>query len=83
MKFQIRRNASEVVHLCQGLSWSGFYYDAESVLWLDGFINDVRTRTDLEEDPEPLVPLFGAYLGEAIIQNFGGEWGVDERGCVV
>ncbi len=99
MKLLIRGNASYVVDIGMMLTTFGFTYDAETVKWLDGFINYLRTRSapiqDFEnplhdydlwarawrmDDHDDVVSHLGAYLGEAIICNYGGEWDCDEHG---
>jgi len=41
---------------------------------------DLWARTWGIEDHDYQVSLLGAYLGEAIIENFGGEWDLDDQG---
>jgi hypothetical protein len=53
-------------------------YDRKSVEWLDGYIE--RNRAEFTgEQRERLVFAFGAFLGEAIITTYGGEWTYDEE----
>jgi hypothetical protein len=80
MKILIHRNASYVVGICQTLTDFGFLYDAESVKWLDGFINDLRAKPGTAEDHDDLVSQLGAYLGQAIVENYGGVWDIDDQG---
>ena len=48
-------------------------YDEASIEWLDGYIN--RIRTQLNSDGfVGLALVLGAYVGETIIRNYGGEW---------
>ncbi|HSS20364.1 MAG TPA: hypothetical protein VLL54_09830 [Pyrinomonadaceae bacterium] len=53
-------------------------YDEESIDWLDGYIN--RIRTQLKEEPfAGLAVALGAYLGETIIKTYGGAWAYFEK----
>jgi hypothetical protein len=48
-------------------------YDRESIKWMDGYIE--RIRPNLEESAvEGIYTSIGAFLGECIIANYGGEW---------
>jgi hypothetical protein len=51
-----------------------FGYDLESVKWLDGYINRMRTDPSIQASRSGLVQTLGSYLGEAIIRTYGGEW---------
>jgi hypothetical protein len=48
-------------------------FDSESVKWLDGYIEEIRKQYDAASTAN-LIAAFGAYFGEALIQNYGGEW---------
>jgi len=48
-------------------------YDQDSIEWLDGYINRVRTQLDKEAFPG-LAAVLGAYVGETIIATYGGTW---------
>jgi hypothetical protein len=48
-------------------------YDEESIEWLDGYINRIRTQLDKEALPG-LAAALGAYVGETIIRTYGGAW---------
>lgn len=57
------------------LSGFEFGYDAESVAWLDGYIERQRARDDITQELiESLVSVFGSYLGECVINCYGGYW---------
>lgn len=53
-------------------------YDEQSVEWLDGYINRIRTQLDKETYPG-LATALGAYVGEAIINTYGGAWAYFEQ----
>lgn len=53
----------------------GFGYNAESVRWVDGFIERQRVRTDhTDEDRTKLETVLSSYLGACVIACFGGKW---------
>ena len=54
-------------------------YSAESVRWLDDYIERHRAQLDAS-DKSLLQEKFGAYLGESIRHNFGGRWTRDSQG---
>ncbi|WP_299123232.1 hypothetical protein [uncultured Tenacibaculum sp.] len=58
-------------------------YDSKSIKFLEGFIERVKKNFGKEER-EGLITSCGAFLGETIIKNYGGEWGKDSNGvtCV-
>lgn len=57
------------------LSGFAFGYDAQSVAWLDGYVERQRARADINQELiEGLVNVFGSYLGECIIKCYGGYW---------
>lgn len=52
-----------------------FGYDAQSVAWLDGYIERQRARAEITEELiNGLVNALGSYLGECVIQSYGGYW---------
>jgi hypothetical protein len=52
-----------------------FSYDAESVAYLDSFIDrQGESFRGSEQSTNKIVSLLGAFLGEAIIGRYGGEW---------
>ena len=48
-------------------------YDEQSIEWLDGYINRIRTQLD-KETYSGLAAALGAYVGETIIAMYGGAW---------
>lgn len=49
----------------------------ESIKWIAGYIN--RNRESITEDTkEKFIDIFGSFLGEAIIKNYGGRWELKE-----
>ena len=56
-------------------------YDSSSVKFLEGFVE--RTKVNIEKDNwSGLINSCGAFLGECIIENYGGIWKKDEKGNV-
>ncbi len=56
-------------------------YDAGSVQYLEQFIERQKTRFS-EEESKGLINSCGAFLGQCIIENYGGKWVFDENGQV-
>ena len=53
-------------------------YDAESVKFLEGFIE--RNKGDLDtEQAKGLINSLGSFLGQCIIENYGGQWQRDNE----
>lgn len=76
----IRANAALVMEHCTKLCGFKFGFDAKSVEWLDGFIQRTRNSPSAAENNEKWVSIYGSYLGEAIIQCYGGSWARNESG---
>ncbi len=52
-----------------------FGYDAQSVAWLDGYIERQRARSEMtQEMVDGLVNVLGSYLGECVVNCYGGYW---------
>ena len=57
-------------------------YDADSVKFLEGFIERNKASFDKEES-KGLINSLGSFLGQCIIENYGGQWQLDnETGSV-
>ena len=51
-------------------------YDADSVKFIEGFIE--RNKGNFEkEESKGLINSLGSFLGQCIIENYGGQWQVD------
>jgi len=48
-------------------------YSADSISWLDAYIDEHRAKLD-DGDKSVLREKLGAFLGESIRHNFGGRW---------
>ncbi len=48
-------------------------YSADSISWLDAYIDEHRAELD-DGDKSVLREKLGAFLGESIRHNFGGRW---------
>ena len=53
-------------------------YDEQSIEWLDGYINRIRTQLD-KKTYRGLAAALGAYVGETIIAMYGGTWHYFEK----
>jgi hypothetical protein len=72
---KIKLNAELVVQQLSQVSGLDFGYDAQSVAWLDGYIERQRARPDITPElVDGLVNVFGSYLGECVINCYGGRW---------
>ncbi len=84
MEDKIKANAGFVVKQLGPLSGLEFGYNADSVAWVDGFIDSQRNRPGIDNATiDGLVNTLGCFLGECIIRCFGGKWCyVDGQWCV-
>ena len=72
---KIKANAKLVIEQLSPLSGLEFGYNAESVAWVDGFIENQRIRSDIDKNVvNGLVNTLGSFLGECIIRCYGGSW---------
>jgi hypothetical protein len=76
----IRASAALVVRACRSLSGFEFDYTHNSIQWLDGYIERIRTEPVADSVPERLISNLGSYLGQAIVSTYGGAWSQDENG---
>jgi hypothetical protein len=75
MQEKIKANAELVIQQLAPLCGINFGYNRDSIAWLDRYIEQQRTRSDLQpEDIMGLVQVFGSFLGECITRCFGGQW---------
>jgi hypothetical protein len=72
----IRKNAQKVIDSFGSLSKLGakFGYNRDSVAWIDGFIEQLRGMNLTVDEVESWVQLIGSYLGECVIETYGGVW---------
>jgi hypothetical protein len=73
----IRANAQIIVDRFRSLSDLGirFGYDRDSVTWVEGFIEQERSKPEATaESVAKIVQLLGSYLGECVINKYGGAW---------
>jgi hypothetical protein len=60
-------------------------YDEKSIEYLEDFIERVKPNYE-NRDATGVINSIGAFLGQCIIINYGGAWGIDdesERDCVL
>ncbi|MDR2637979.1 MAG: hypothetical protein LBB55_06545, partial [Zoogloeaceae bacterium] len=70
---QIRQAAEQLRDLFRENLQVELNYDEDSIAWLDGYIERARLRAG---ETEGAVNLIGAFLGECLIRNFGGQWAI-------
>lgn len=78
----IRKNAELVIKVFGDNNGIELGYDAESVEWLDGFIERQRENADADK-MNGLTNVLGSFLGECIRENFGGKWEQTENGLAI
>ena len=80
MEEHIRANAEMVVRQMSLISDTDFGYTQESVKWLEGYIERLRLSGEFEnvETKTKLISVFGSFLGECVVRNYGGTWKVYE-----
>ena len=73
----IRANAELVLRqLREASGMENFGYNAESVAWLDGFIERQRVRPEFADKAAArrMSQTLGSFVGECVISCYGGEW---------
>jgi len=53
-------------------------YDKNSVKFIEGFIERNKANFDNEEN-KGLINSLGSFLGQCIIENYGGQWQLDNE----
>jgi len=76
MEEHIIANAELVVGQVRQLSGADLGYTEESVKWLEGYIECLRNSGEFDnvETKNKLTSVFGSFLGECIVRNYGGAW---------
>lgn len=69
----LREDAKLVIEVLSEKEDVQLDFTAESISWLDTYIDQHRSELDAR-DKEILQEKFGAFLGESIRRNYGGEW---------
>jgi hypothetical protein len=79
---QIKKNAQWVIdHFGPQSGQADFGYNAESFAYLDAFIDRQGASFRANEPAlDRIVSLLGAFVGEAILATFGGQWQDSEQG---
>ncbi len=70
---ELQKDAQLVIDVLSEKEEVQLDYSADSVSWLDTYIEQHRAELD-ERDKSLLREKFGAYLGESIRHNYGGRW---------
>jgi len=61
-----------------------FGYNADSVSWVDGFVERQRLRSDMAEpEIDQLIQNLACYVGECVRACYGGEWQRQDGSWVV
>ena len=79
---QIKANVEFALQEFRELADKDVSLDADSVAWVEGFIESARGRYVGVDGgvPSGLIGLIGSYLGEAISAETNGQWVEDEAG---
>ena len=81
MKKEIESNAGLVIKKFQSLTDFKFGFNAQSVKWVDGFLNRIRRNEGFDDNQKQgLVNTIGSFLGQCIVTCYGGEWGDKDGG---
>ncbi|HEY1786197.1 MAG TPA: hypothetical protein VGG30_11630 [Pirellulales bacterium] len=82
---QIRKNSQWVIdNFGPQSGLERFGYDAESVAYLDAFIDrQGESFRANQKSLDRIVSLLGAFVGEAIIATHGGEWHENAHGISI
>ncbi len=76
---ELREDAELVIEVLSEKEDIQLDYSADSISWLDAYIDEHRTKLDAG-DKSVLREKLGAFLGESIRRNFGGRWVKDFDG---
>lgn len=75
---KIRANAELAVQQMGPLSnlGAGFGFNRESIVWVEGYIERLRNSGEFSDTQKigNLSSVLGSFLGECIVQTYGGEW---------
>jgi hypothetical protein len=76
MEEEIRAYAEMVLEELRKLSGADFGYTKEAVEWLEGYIDRLRNSPEFEgaEIRNKLTVMFGCFLGECMVRQYGGVW---------
>ncbi len=69
----LREDAELVIEVLSEKEDIQLDYTADSISWLDAYIDEHRAELD-DGDKSVLREKLGAFLGESIRHNFGGRW---------
>ena len=81
---KLRLNAEMVIGNLSQHAGFQLGFDAESVEWVDGFIERQRSRDDFDAASSGgLVNTLGSFLGECMCQALGGVWRQQPDGALI
>jgi hypothetical protein len=76
MKEQIQEAAEAFIGIAKEVTGKQIGFTPDSVKWLDGYIEEQRAEGAFAEEDvrRMLTNMYGAFLGQCIIQCYGGDW---------
>jgi hypothetical protein len=74
------KQADQVIERLGPISGIDFGRNEDSVVWVDGFIEQYRQKPD---DHDGLIVMLGCFLGECIVAEYGGRWVNTDRGWAI
>jgi hypothetical protein len=79
---QFRSSADWLIQNMRPVSLMDFGYTRDSVKWLEGYIERLRLSGQFNDaaSRDNMIGVFGSFLGECIIQSYGGSWEQRDEG---
>jgi hypothetical protein len=78
---QMKAAAERVIQIFRENNLAELTLDLDGVRWIDGYINRVRHDFPVGKR-EGLIAYLAAFVGECIVQTFGGTWIEDSEGRI-
>ena len=76
---RIKKSASDLTEMALRHHGKRLAYDEASLTWIEEMIIDRVGQVLTGEDQRVLIGMVGAFLGEALIASYGGEWKEDSK----
>lgn len=83
MLARIKANTDLVIAQLAEASGIAFGLNTASLAYLEGFIERQRARGLSAGATDRLVSVFGSFLGECIVANYGGRWVEHDHGWAI